>query len=132
MVGAGTLMFVLALAALYLLRKDRFEKYPLALKGLILALLLPYLANTSGWLLTEVGRYPWVVYGLMKIEDAVSPRVTAGMLWTSLIGYVLVYGLLIAATVYLLMKYAKAGPSATDELDPAKDEPTDSFPSLVS
>jgi cytochrome d ubiquinol oxidase subunit I len=132
MVGAGTLMFVLAILALYLLRWEKFERYPWALKGLTWALLLPYLANSAGWLLTEVGRFPWVVYGLMKIEQAVSPSVTAEMLWVSLVGYVLVYGVLIAATVYLLMKYAKAGPSATDELDLAGEQPADSLPSLVS
>jgi len=67
----------------------------------------------------------------MKIEDGVSPRVTAGMLWTSLIGYVLVYGMLIAATVYLLMKFAKTGPSATDDQNLAEEQPSDSLPTLV-
>lgn len=131
MVGAGTLMFILALLALYLLWREKLERFPWALKSLTLALLLPYMANTSGWLLTEVGRYPWVVFGLMKIEDGVSPRVTAGMLWTSLIGYVLVYGMLIAATVYLLMKFAKTGPSSTDDQNLAEEQPSDSLPSLV-
>ena len=130
-VGAGTLMFVLALLALYLLRKDNLERYPLALKALTWALLLPYLANTTGWLLTEVGRFPWVVYGLMKIEEAVSPQVTAGMLWVSLIGYILIYGLLIAATIFLLSKYGKAGPAATDEPEQAEEQPVDSLPSIA-
>jgi cytochrome d ubiquinol oxidase subunit I len=131
MVGVGTLMVILALFSLFLLRPGKFDKYPWALKVMTWALLLPYIANTAGWLLTEVGRFPWVVYELMRIENAVSPRVTAGMLWTSLIGYILVYGLLIAATVFLLLKYAKAGPSATDDLLLSEDQ-VDSMPSLVS
>jgi cytochrome bd ubiquinol oxidase subunit I len=132
MVGAGTVMVLLGLFALFLLRPGIMERIPWALKVLTWALLLPYLANISGWLLTEVGRFPWVVYGLMKIEDAVSPRVTIGMLWASLLGYVLVYGLLILATIYLLMKYAKAGPSATDDSFLAGEKPADSLPSLVN
>lgn len=132
MVGSGGLMLALALLGLYLFYWKKLDRYPWALKILTWALFIPYLANSSGWLLTEVGRYPWAVYGLMKVEDAVSPRVTAGMLWTSLVGYVLVYGLLIAATIYLLKKFAKAGPSATDEPSLTGEQPTDSLPSLVN
>jgi cytochrome d ubiquinol oxidase subunit I len=132
MVGAGTLMVILGFLALFLLQPGKMERFPWALKILTWALLLPYLANISGWLLTEVGRFPWVVYGLMRIEDAVSPRVTVGMLWVSLVGYVLVYGSLILATVYLLMKFAKAGPSATDDPLLADEQPADSLPSIVS
>jgi cytochrome d ubiquinol oxidase subunit I len=87
------------------------EKRPILLKALVLAIGLPYLANTTGWLMTEIGRSPWVVYGLMTVDKAVSPNVTAGMLLISLIGFVLVYGLLMAADGYLLLKYAKAGVS---------------------
>jgi cytochrome d ubiquinol oxidase subunit I len=132
MVGSGGAMVALALLGLYLFYWKKLDRYPWALKILTWALFIPYLANSSGWLLTEVGRYPWVVYGLMKVEDAVSPRVTSGMLWTSLIGYVLVYGLLIAATIYLLKKFAQAGPSVIDEPSLTGEQPADSLPSLVN
>ncbi|HEX9029429.1 MAG TPA: cytochrome ubiquinol oxidase subunit I, partial [Anaerolineales bacterium] len=59
----------------------------------------------------------WVVFGYAKLQDGVSPNVTAGMLWVSLIGYVLIYGLLMAATIYLLSKYVRLGlekPAASD------------------
>jgi cytochrome d ubiquinol oxidase subunit I len=75
-----------------------------------LAIALPYLANTSGWLLTELGRQPWVVFGLLKTVDAVSPTITIGLVLTSLIGFTLVYGALMAADVFLLTKFVKAGP----------------------
>ncbi len=117
MAGAGTLMVVLALYALYLLRGDRLDRPNRIVRLLPWTFLLPYLANTSGWLMTEVGRYPWVVFGLVKLDQGVSPNVTPGMLWVSLIGYVLLYGLLVWATIYLLRKYAQAGPSATDTPD---------------
>jgi cytochrome d ubiquinol oxidase subunit I len=84
-----------------------------------LAIALPYLANSAGWLLTEVGRFPWVVFGLVKLEDGVSQVVTPGMLLVSLIGYILVYGLLIFATIYLLRKYAQAGPPPAESAGPA-------------
>lgn len=128
MVGAGMLMILLAGYALFfMVRGGAYEKRALVLKWLPLAIALPYLANTAGWLLTEVGRFPWVVYGLQKLDGANSPNVTAGMLLTTLIGYVLVYGLLIVATVYLMSKYAKAGPAATDD----KPLPAPFAPSLV-
>ena len=75
-------------------------------------LLLPYLANACGWILTEMGRAPWIVYGQLKIQDAVSPNLTAVDLWISLIGYTVVYGSLAVSMVYLMKKYAIAGPDA--------------------
>ena len=75
-------------------------------------LILPYLANASGWILTEMGRQPWIVYGLLKVQDAVSPNLTPVDLLISLIGYTAVYGSLAVAMVYLMKKYATAGPDA--------------------
>jgi len=75
-------------------------------------LILPYLANASGWILTEMGRQPWIVYGLLKVQDAVSPNLTVVDLWISLIGYTVVYGSLAVAMVYLMKKTALAGPDA--------------------
>ena len=89
------------------------------------ALLLPYLANASGWILTEMGRQPWIVYGLLKVQDAVSPNLTVVDLWISLIGYTAVYGSLGFAMVYLMKKYAIAGPDA------AMHESVDVAPSIV-
>ena len=123
MVGAGFALVALALYGIYMVMGELFEKRKLALKLFTWAIVLPYLANTSGWILTEVGRYPWLVFGLVKLQDGVSPNVTAGMLWISLVGYVLVYGLLIVATVYLLRKYARAGleRTAAPSIDPGED-----------
>ncbi|GAP18347.1 cytochrome ubiquinol oxidase subunit I [Levilinea saccharolytica] len=123
MVGAGFLMFFLAAYALYWVMRKRplGEVKFLGVFGLAMA--LPYLANTAGWLLTEMGRQPWVVYGYMKTADAVSPTLTAGMVLTSLIGFTLVYAVLMAADVYLLAKYAKAGPAPeVKKQHPVKEE----------
>jgi cytochrome d ubiquinol oxidase subunit I len=76
------------------------------------ALVLPYLANASGWILTEMGRQPWIVYGLLKVQDAVSPNLTKLDLAISLVGYAVVYGSLAVAMFKLMKKYAVAGPDA--------------------
>ena len=114
MVGAGMLIILLAGYALFVVLGELYDKSRRFFKLLPLAIALPYIANSSGWLLTEVGRFPWVVYGLVKLEDGVSVSVSPGELLITLIGYTLVYAVLILATVYLLAKYAKAGPTATD------------------
>jgi cytochrome bd ubiquinol oxidase subunit I len=124
MVGAGFAMIAIAMYAMFIVLGDMVEKPSWLMRALPFAILLPYIANTSGWLLTEVGRFPWVVYGLVTLEAGVSPNVSAGMLWTSLIGYVLIYGLLIVATVYLLRKFALAGPTATDDPPPPEEIPS--------
>lgn len=107
MVGAGTLMLLLAAYAFYLTRRNGFENAPRFLRLLPFAIGLPYLANSSGWILTEVGRQPWIVFGLQRIEDAVSPNVTTGMLLVSLVTFTLLYALLMVVDIFLLNYYAK-------------------------
>ena len=109
MVGLGLLMIAIALIMLYITyRKKPFPNWKI-LRWFPLVILFPYLANTGGWLLTELGRQPWVVYGLMKTENAMSPTLSSGMVLTTLIGFTLLYGLLMVADIYLLIKFAKGG-----------------------
>lgn len=109
MVGAGMLMLLIGLYLLYhVMRRTPLPKVRF-LNFVPFAIALPYLANTTGWLLTELGRQPWVVFGLMKTEDAYSPNLTPGMVLTTLIVFTLLYGALMAADVYLLSKYAREG-----------------------
>ena len=75
-------------------------------------IVLPYIANSSGWILTEMGRQPWIVQGLLRVQDAVSPNLTTLDLLISLIGYAVVYGGLASAMFYLMRKFALAGPEA--------------------
>ncbi len=109
MVGAGLVMAGLAAYALYLARGRAWSAPPRLLKVFPYAIALPYAATTAGWLLTETGRFPWVVYGVMRIEDAVSPTVTASMVATTLAVFTLMYGALMAAAIYLMAKFAKRG-----------------------
>jgi cytochrome d ubiquinol oxidase subunit I len=107
MVGAGFVMLAVVAFALYLTLRNKIEDYSWFLRILIWAVLLPYIANSSGWLFTEIARQPWIVFGLQLTKDGVSPLVTEAMVWFSLISFTLVYGALMAVDIYLLMKYAK-------------------------
>ncbi len=118
MVGLGSLFILLSLTAFWLSRKDRLESYPLFLRAMMLAIPLPYIAAQLGWVVAEVGRQPWIVYGVLKTSDAVSKSVSVGQVATSLIGFVLFYGLLGIIDIYLLAKYARKGPD--DEAGPSR------------
>ena len=109
MVGAGMAMLLLAGWALLAMLKDGFEASPRLLALLVPAIVLPYAANSAGWIFTEIGRVPWIVFGVMKIENGVSPNVTSGEVLLSLAVFTLLYGALMAADLYLLDKFAKAG-----------------------
>lgn len=98
-------------------RRNRLLESPWMLKAMLWTIPLPYLANELGWTLTEVGRQPWIVYGLMKTQDAVSPIAVSQVLPT-VIAFVLVYSLLGFADFYLLFKYARKGPADAPKLPP--------------
>jgi len=109
MVGAGALMLALAAWALVTVLRNSCAKSPRLLGLLVPAIVLPYVANSSGWIFTEIGRVPWIVFGVMKIENGVSPNVTAGEVLFSLVSFTLLYAALMVADIYLLDKFAKAG-----------------------
>ena len=112
MVGLG-FYFILA-AILGWWKRNRLVDSPKYLKLMLLSIPLPYMACELGWIVAEVGRQPWIVYGLMKTSDAVSPIATSQVL-TTLIGFVLVYGLLGVTGFYLIAKNALKSPElATD------------------
>ncbi|WP_406676909.1 cytochrome ubiquinol oxidase subunit I [Moorella sp. ACPs] len=113
MVVAGLWLILLSLYSLYLWRRRRLEEKTLVLKALLWSIPVPYLANTAGWLMAEIGRYPWIVYGLQRVEAAVSPGVSAAAILTTLVAFTLLYGVLAVADVYLLAKYARHGVETT-------------------
>ena len=112
MVGVGFLMLAIAAYGLVQILRGKLISQKKVLKFLPLILFLPYISNSTGWILTEVGRQPWVVFGLLKTKDAVSPILTPGLVLASLLGFLIVYGVLMGVDVYLLGKFAKRGPSA--------------------
>jgi cytochrome d ubiquinol oxidase subunit I len=114
MVGAGLLMLLLALLALIKPRIKFLDRSRLFMKLLLPAMVLPYIASTFGWILTESARQPWIVYGLQKVQDAVSPNVTAGTVLFSLILFTILLGGLIGVTGWLMFK------SGTSQPQPAR------------
>lgn len=109
MVALGMLFILLTFIGFFL--RNRLLENPLFLKIMLFSIPLPYLAIEFGWTLAEVGRQPWIVYGLMRTSDAVSP-VAGYQVLISLVGFVLVYSLLGAAGFYLMVTNAKKGPVA--------------------
>ena len=77
----------------------------------------PYIANATGWYVAEMGRQPWIVYGLQKTADGVSSTVTAGEVWTTIIGFSAVYVLAAIAAIYLAVKHIKKGPEGNPSHD---------------
>ena len=122
MMGAGFLTMLLAAWTLWATRRDRV---PTARAWTLVALatpLLPILANSFGWIFTETGRQPWVVYGLMTTRTAVSPSVSVGEVVVSMVVYTLLYAALAVVEVKLFLRYVRAG--AEEFVDPA-DHDTD-------
>lgn len=116
MVGAGFLMAALAFYGLYLVLREKLEQKRWFLRLLPFAIVLPYIANTSGWLFTEIARQPWIVFGLQLTKNAVSPTVAGETVLLSLAGFTVLYGVLMAVDVYLLAKYARVEPGETEEM----------------
>ena len=110
MTALGMLFILLSLVALIIARRDKLERSQAFLKLMFFAMFLPYIAAQLGWIVAEVGRQPWIVYGVLKTSDAVSKSVSPVQIWASLIGFTLVYGLLAFVDIYLLTKFAKKGP----------------------
>jgi len=108
MVALGTLFPLLMIIGWF--KRNKLEESPTYLKIMMWSIPLPYLAIQMGWLLAEIGRQPWIVYGLMRTSDAVSP-VSTLQVATTLGGFFVVYGLLGALGFYLIATNAKKGPA---------------------
>lgn len=119
MSGVGVGLIIGSAAVLWFSRKkkDTIEnkRWLLYLTGI--ALWLPFIANTAGWFITELGRYPWVVYGLYTIADAVSPTTTAGQLLFTNIVYFLIFTLLGGVMIYYSHRVLKNGPDGPLDTD---------------
>ncbi|WP_329464092.1 cytochrome ubiquinol oxidase subunit I [Streptomyces sp. NBC_01431] len=142
MIGFGMTSFAIGLVGLWLTRKKfmlapgmrtgedevpnlvLFKSKPLGARltkwywfCAVWTLGFPLIANSWGWIFTEMGRQPWVVYGVLRTRDAVSPSVSQGEVLTSMIVFTLLYAVLAVIEVRLLVKYVKAGPPELTESD---------------
>ncbi|MEK4325408.1 cytochrome ubiquinol oxidase subunit I [Paenibacillus sp. FSL R7-0312] len=115
MVAAGSLMIALGVYAIYLMWRKKMDKpNTWFMRFMFWGLLLPPIANTSGWIMTEMGRQPWTVFGLMTTEDSVSPNITSGQVLFSVISFTAIYAILGAVLIGLFVKVIKKGPYAMD------------------
>jgi len=110
MAALGILFMLLTLIAFILSSTNRLESSTTFLRIMLYVIPLPYIAAQLGWIVAEVGRQPWIVYGVLKTSDAVSKSVTPLQVWGSLAGFTLLYGTLALVDIYLLTKFAKKGP----------------------
>jgi cytochrome d ubiquinol oxidase subunit I len=120
----GSLILLVSLWGLWLWRRKRLATSRWFLRVAIWSLPLPFLVNTAGWILTENGRQPWIVQGLLRTEDAASPSVGPAAIVTSLVVFALLYVALAAVDWWLMARYARK------ELAPAapSDEPGAAVP----
>jgi cytochrome d ubiquinol oxidase subunit I len=112
MVGLGTIFIAIMVVSAWLLWKDKLHTARPMLWVLMLSLPFPYIANTAGWITAEVGRQPWLIYGLMRTKDGVSPQVSAGNTLFTLIGFMGMYAVLSLLFLFLVRREIERGPEA--------------------
>ena len=112
MAGLGTILVAIALVAVALCRRGRLERNRPMLWILLLAFPLPYIANTAGWMTAELGRQPWLVYGLFRTAQGSSPSVHSGTVLFTLMGFCGLYLALGVLFLFLIGREIAHGPGA--------------------
>jgi len=110
----GALVLLISLWGLWLIRRKKLATSRVFLWVAVWSAVLPFVMNTAGWLLTESGRQPWIVQGIMLTKNGISPTVSVTTLWISLIAFVLLYGTLATVDLILMLKYSR------DQLPPPR------------
>jgi cytochrome bd ubiquinol oxidase subunit I len=121
MIGFGALAASVSLLGLWFTRRRANPVPRWFFAAALVALATPFAANSAGWIFTETGRQPWVVFGVLRTADGVSPSVGTATVLTSLIVFTLLYGVLAVIDGILMVRYAKAGPPPPASTDPAPD-----------
>ena len=118
MVGMGLIMLGVSWLGNFLRWRGRLETTRWFLWATFLSFPTGFIAILSGWYTAEVGRQPWVVYGLLRTRDAVTPSLTTGDVLISLTGYVLVYAVFVGFGTYYIYKLLREGPAGRAEAIP--------------
>jgi cytochrome d ubiquinol oxidase subunit I len=114
MVGLGTIFIALMVVAAFLIWRGSLYESRWMLWLLMVSVPLPYIANTAGWMTAELGRQPWLIYGVMRTAQGVSPRVGAGNAWFTLIGFTGMYTVLGILWLFLVYREIEEGPEPED------------------
>ena len=122
MIGLGGVTTALAVLGLWLTRRGRLPDNRWFWRALIWTTPLAILANSFGWIFTEMGRQPWAVFGEMLTRDALSPSVPAWQVITSLVAFAVLYLVIGTIAVRLIFRYAKAGPPPDAPAETSKAE----------
>lgn len=117
MVGLGTVFIAAMLLAAVLLWRGKLYESRWMLWMLMICIPLPFIANTAGWMTAELGRQPWLIYGLMRTAHGVSPRVSSGNAWFTLIGFMGMYAVLTILWLFLVYREIEKGPEPGSHLD---------------
>jgi cytochrome d ubiquinol oxidase subunit I len=130
MVAIGMALIGISLLGWWFWWRGKLFEHRWFLRLLVLAVMLPQIANQSGWFAAEMGRQPWVVYGLLRTSDALSKVVTANQVLFSLILFFFIYALLLALFLYLLNKKIVAGPEGHHDIrhSPVQRDMAEAFP----
>ncbi|MGA2377156.1 MAG: cytochrome ubiquinol oxidase subunit I [Candidatus Sulfotelmatobacter sp.] len=112
MVGLGTIFIAIMVVSAFLLWRDKLFSARWMLWILLLALPFPYIANTAGWMTAELGRQPWLVYGLMRTAEGYSRMVSAGNVMFTLLGFLGMYMVLGILFLFLVRREIEHGPTA--------------------
>ena len=110
MVGLGTIFIAVCLIAALLLWRNKLYNARWMLWVLLLMFPFPYIANTAGWMTAEIGRQPWLVYGLLRTAEGYSKMVSAGNAWFSLLGFMGMYTVLSVLFLFLVLREIHHGP----------------------
>ena len=114
MVGLGTIFIVIMAVAAFLFWRGKLYESRWMLWLLMLSVPLPYVANTAGWMTAELGRQPWLIYGIMRTAHGFSPRVAAGSAWFTLLGFMGMYTVLAILWLFLVYREIDLGPERED------------------
>ena len=129
MIGFGFLLLALGVIGIWLMRRNKLEQSKRYLWFATWMIGAPFLANTFGWIFTEMGRQPWVVNGLMKTSAGVSP-IGTGYIGTSLVGFTALYTVLAIIEISLMFTLARRGPAPLPEA-PTESDPVDRPAALI-
>ncbi|MGA8529841.1 MAG: cytochrome ubiquinol oxidase subunit I, partial [Acidobacteriaceae bacterium] len=124
MAGLGTWFLLLMAGAGFLLWRDKLYKARWMLWPILLSFPLPYVANTAGWMTAEIGRQPWLVYGLIRTSTGYSPHVSAGNTLFTLLGFLGMYSVLSILWIVLVYRFIRTGPTAAAVATPSPEQPT--------
>jgi cytochrome d ubiquinol oxidase subunit I len=127
MVGMGILGFLVGLLGVLLMRRGRIDRWPIFWWISVVALPIPYIGVSMGWIYTEMGRQPWTVFGLFKTVESITPSTGVVSIVVSLTGFMLLYALIGAAGLFLLWRAIRSGPPTEEQLtaEPEGDDELD-------